>query len=140
MAGWTDIVAGFVSGLGDTAVKIRTAITGKDPAADAKLAELALELEKQKAAAEAALVTGQLEINKVEAASPNMFIAGARPAILWIGALVILYTYIIAPLLKSFGVALPDLSLNDLWPVITGLLGLGTMRTVEKLKGSAGNH
>jgi hypothetical protein len=141
MSAITDLVGGIVAGLGETAIKIRTAITGKDPAADAKLAELALELEKQKAAAETALVTGQLDINKVEAASPNMFIAGARPAIMWTGALVILYVYIVAPILKAAGVTgLPDLALNDLWPIITGLLGLGTMRSVEKIRGAAGNH
>jgi hypothetical protein len=136
----TDLIAGIVGGLGKTAIDLRTAITGKDPAQDAKLAQLALELETQKAVAEAAITSGQLEVNKVEAASPKMFIAGARPAILWIGALVILYNYVLSPLLRAAGVALPELALSDLWPVITGILGLGTMRTVEKLQGAAGNH
>jgi hypothetical protein len=136
----TDLVAGLASGLGDTAIKIRQAITGKDAAMDAKLAQLALELEAQKEVAETSLLQGQLEINKVEAASPNMFIAGARPAILWVGALVILYTYVIVPVVKALGLPLPDLAVSDLWPIITGLLGLGAMRTVEKVQGAAGNH
>ena len=85
-------------------------------------------------------MNAQAKINEIEAASPNMFIAGARPAILWCGALIIFYVYIGAPIAKSFGAHLPDLALNDLWPIITGLLGLGTMRTVEKINGAAGNH
>jgi hypothetical protein len=140
MAGWSDIVAGFVSGLGDTAVKIRTAITGIDATKQAELAALAANLEAQAKKAETDLLAGQLEVNKAEASSINIFVAGARPAILWVGALVMLYTYILAPLLKSFGLALPELALNELWPIITGILGLGGMRTYEKVKGAASNH
>jgi hypothetical protein len=141
MSALTDLVGGIVSGLGDTAIKIRTAITGKDPALDAKLAQLALELESKKSEAETALLTGQLEINKVEAASTNMFIAGARPALLWVGVLVIFYVYIATPILKACGVTgLPDMNMNDLWPVITGLLGLSGMRTYEKVRNAQDNH
>ncbi len=52
----------------------------------------------------------------------------------------ILYSYVIAPVLTTFGVPSPDIQLGDLWPVITGILGLGTMRTYEKAQGVVGKH
>jgi len=82
----------------------------------------------------------QLEIAKAEATHTSMFVAGARPAILWIGALVILYSYIIAPVLKTFGAPVPEIQLGDLWPVITGILGLSGYRTYEKSKNVVNLH
>lgn len=98
------------------------------------------ELIAQAQALESTAMTAQAEVNKIEAASPNLFIAGARPAILWIGALVILYSYVIAPILQTLGAPVPDIQLGDLWPVITGILGLGTMRTYEKTQGVVNKH
>ena len=137
----TDIVAGIASSVGKAAIDIRTAITGIDPATQGKLAEIAANLEAQQAKAETDLLQGQLEVAKVEAASTKMFIAGARPYIMWICGTVIAYTYIIAPVLLAFGVkGLPTMNMAELWPVLTGMLGLGGMRTYEKLKGVAGSH
>jgi len=121
-----------VKSVGTLAKDIRAAITGKeilDPDTELKLQALDVEVMK-----------AQLEIAKAEATHTSMFVAGARPAILWIGALVILYSYIIAPVLKTFGAPVPDIQLGDLWPVITGILGLGTMRTYEKAQGVVGKH
>jgi hypothetical protein len=124
----------IMTGAGTLAKDIRTAITGDISAEkNAELEAKALELESQ-------AMTAQAEILKAEAASPNMFIAGARPAILWIGALVILYSYVIAPVLVTFGVPSPNIQLGDLWPVITGILGLGTMRSYEKAQGVVSRH
>jgi hypothetical protein len=124
----------IMTGAGTLAKDIRTAITGDISAEKkAELEAKALELESQ-------AMTAQAEILKAEAASPNMFIAGARPAILWIGALVILYSYVIAPVLVTFGVPSPNIQLGDLWPVITGILGLGTMRSYEKAQGVVSKH
>lgn len=122
-----------MSGAGQFIKDIRAAITGKDPD---KMAELALRAQE----IEAGLQTAQVELMKVEAASTNMFIAGARPAIMWIGALVIFYVYILAPVLETFGLPRPNIQVGDLWPVITGVLGLGTMRTYEKSHGVVDKH
>ena len=129
-------IGGAVSSIGTVAKDLRAAITGKsviDPAAQAAIEQATLAIEAEVAKA-------QLSVNAVEAANPKLFIAGARPAILWIGALVILYSYIIAPVLKTFGAPVPDIQLGDLWPVITGILGLGTMRSYEKAQGVVGKH
>jgi len=98
------------------------------------------ELIAQAQALEAQAMNAQAKVNEIEAASPNLFIAGARPAILWIGALVILYSYIIAPVLKTFGAPVPEIQLGDLWPVITGILGLSGYRTYEKSKNVVNLH
>ena len=118
--------------VGTLAKDIRSAITGKeiiDPDTELKLQALDAEIMK-----------AQLEIAKAEASSTSFFVAGARPAILWIGALVIFYSYIINPILIAIGIKTPVILMGDLWPVITGILGLGTMRTYEKSKGVSSKH
>jgi hypothetical protein len=135
----TELVGGIVSGLGDTAVKLRTAITGKDPAADAKLAEIVATLEGQ-------AMQAQADVNKIEAGSSNLFVSGWRPAIGWVCAIAIAYNFLIIPFagfilkLASSSVTMPALDMGELWTLVTGMLGLGVMRTTEKLKGAAGNH
>ena len=130
MKGIGEAAGSLVSGIGPLINTIKGTVSPDKQA----------ELIAQAQALEAQAIQAQSEVNKIEAASPNLFIAGARPAILWIGALVILYSYIIAPILKTFGAPVPDIQLGDLWPVITGILGLGTMRTYEKAQGVVDRH
>lgn len=76
---------------------------------------------------------GQIEVDKVEAANPNIFVAGWRPALGWGCVAALLYSTIIAP---AGGLTVPDLSFLE--TVLLGILGLGgTMRTIEKVKGVA---
>jgi len=77
---------------------------------------------------------GQLEINKIEAAHKSLFVAGWRPAIGWICALGLLYNTIIANII-SIWVNVPEVDTTLLVPVMMGMLGIGAMRTVEKVKG-----
>lgn len=141
MPGIVNIDVGSVmSGIGTLAKDLRAAITGKEPINAEKAAELALkvqELEQRSVEAENTLVVAQAEISKVEASSSRFWVSGARPFIIWIGGVVIAYVYIITPLLKAAGVAAPEVNLNELWPVITSVLGLGAYRTYEKVKGVA---
>jgi len=85
----------------------------------------------------------QLEINKIEAANPSAFVSGWRPFIGWVCASAMAFQYIVAPMgvwTASFfmdNVPVPP-SLDDvLMELLFGMLGLGTMRTVEKIKGVA---
>jgi hypothetical protein len=78
----------------------------------------------------------QLEVNKVEAAHKSLFVAGARPGILWICAAALGYNTIIHPILDIW-YTMPDVNGDLLYPVMMGLLGLGGFRTVEKVKGVA---
>jgi len=86
------------------------------------------------------LSKGQLEVNKVEAASSNMFVAGWRPFIGWVCGLGFLSNFILIPM-SNFGLALaksaiviPMIDTTQMMPVLLGMLGLGGMRTVEKIK------
>jgi hypothetical protein len=106
---------------------------------DLKFAELADRAD----ARDNELLQGQIEVNKTEAASANLFVAGWRPYIGWTGGVALGYTWIVAPLLKlgfdaaGIGVELPALDPNAIYPIILAMLGVGAMRTVEKLNGVA---
>ena len=85
-------------------------------------------------------VMGQLEVNKVEAASKSMFVAGWRPAVGWVCVLGMAMNFIIVPL-GNFGlsvanieVVIPMIDTSQMMPVLMGMLGLGAMRTVEKVQ------
>ena len=82
----------------------------------------------------------QLEINAKEAAHPSIFVAGWRPAYGWAGVAGFAYATIAQPLLSWVAHIKgwpepPQLNLDLLWVVVTGLLGIGGMRTFEKSKG-----
>jgi hypothetical protein len=85
-------------------------------------------------------VQAQLEINKTEAEHPSLFVSGWRPAVGWICALGMAFNFIIIPFsnmaleLAGSSVAIPMIDMETLLPVLLGMLGLGAMRTVEKVK------
>lgn len=87
-------------------------------------------------------VIAQLEINAREAAHPSVWVAGWRPFFGWAGGVAFLYATIAQPLLawwaaiKGWPVP-PALNMDLLWVVITGMLGIGGLRTFEKSKGVA---
>ena len=99
---------------------------------------------------EADLVRGQLDVNRAEAASSSLFVAGWRPAIGWIGAAALGYQFLLYPLLvwgwsllQARGVVPGDLQpppmldTSALWVVLSGMLGIAGLRSVEKVKGVA---
>lgn len=110
------------------------------PNADKK-AELAQELATlaEKQAHEIALA--QIEVNKIEQASPSLFKSGYRPAIGWVCAGAFAYHYVIQPLLvfiltaNGISLDLPQFDMTTLLTVLGGILGLGSMRTFERIKG-----
>ena len=87
-------------------------------------------------------VLGQLEVNAAEAASPHLFVAGWRPAVGWCCALGFLWATIGQPIVSWIAVAKgwpapPAIDTEVLLYVLGGMLGLGTLRTVEKVKDKA---
>lgn len=89
-------------------------------------------------------IIGQLEINAREAQHPSLLVAGWRPAFGWIGAVAFGYHVILQPLLAFMAVnflgdqvMLPAFDMELLWVVVTGMLGIGGLRTFEKSKGVA---
>lgn len=89
-----------------------------------------------------AIDTAQSAINEKEASSSNLFIAGWRPFIGWVCGAVLAYNYLVRPLIQLIpGMPqLPVMNWDIISPVLIGLLGLGTMRTVEKIQNAQGNH
>ena len=110
-------------------------------AADAKfkIIELAQNGELAKLDADVKLALAQTDINKAEA-STDMFRGGWRPFIGWICGLGLGIQFIISPLftwlsvLLGYGIIFPVLDSNVLMTLLFGMLGLGTLRTTEKLK------
>lgn len=103
----------------------------------ASAAAAKLELFKLQQNGELAQITGQLEINKVEAANPSVFVSGWRPFIGWICGVGLSYQFLIYPILVAFEPKIVQLDMGTLITLLGGLLGLGTLRTVEKINGVA---
>ena len=89
----------------------------------------------------------QLEVNKAEAQSGSLFIAGWRPFIGWVGGVAIAFQFAVKPMLLAFGsyfsesfmtavLNAPQMDSN-MWELVTAMLGIGAMRSYEKLKGVA---
>ena len=90
------------------------------------------------------LAKGQLEINKAEASHRSIFVAGWRPFLGWILASAMGWHFIFAPVTMFvcayLGVEIPELpafDMDSLMTVLLGMLGLGGLRTAEKIKGVA---
>jgi hypothetical protein len=81
----------------------------------------------------------QLEVNKTEAASASIFVAGWRPFVGWVCGVALAYQYIAQPLLafilSASGIhfTVPVFDFSQLVVVLMGMLGLGAMRTAEKM-------
>ena len=92
--------------------------------------------------AELAANLAQIDVNKVEAASTSKFVSWWRPAVGWTCVSGLAYSFLAQPLLTwgaaFFGKpAAPTIDTGTLLTLLFGLLGLGGMRTLEKIKGVA---
>ncbi len=109
-----------------------------------------MELELESKRIDQAVDLGQMEVNKVEAANQNLFVAGWRPAIGWVGAGAMAYQFLLYPLLVWAWVWLqaegyvpkevkppPMLDTEALWVILSGMLGIAGMRSFERVKGVA---
>jgi len=122
-------IGGIISGVGKIADNFHTS--------DKERLELAL-AEKQ---LDASLVLGQQQINQIAAKHKSVWVAGWRPAIGWVGALGLLYQFMIYPLLMwAFAAFAPELTpppnvdTSQLYPLITAMLGIAGMRSFDKVK------
>lgn len=110
-------------------------------AAKLELARLEQSGELAALAAETDLMKGQMAINAAEAAQPRQFITW-REGFGWVCVATVAFKYIGGPglfmLAQVFSVpiTLPDVPTADLWVPLLGMLGLGTMGTVQAIKGT----
>jgi hypothetical protein len=99
-----------------------------------ELAELSAQWDNAKA---------QLAVGQAEATNSSVFVAGARPFIMWVCGVGLAMQFLVSPII-IWGAAimgktlvLPALDMGTLLTLLLGMLGLGTMRTAEKIKGVA---
>ena len=118
-----------------------------DPQASAeakiKLMELAQKGELAVLDAETKMALGQIEVNKVEAGT-DMFRGGWRPATGWACVFGLVYQFLLQPVLPWIVAIcggsvppLPPIDNETLMVLLTGMLGLGGLRTFERIKGKA---
>ncbi len=100
-------------------------------------------LESELLAAATAARKAQLEINRAEAAHKNLFVAGWRPFIGWVCGLGVFWAFLGQPLASwlaaIFGIESrpPDIAADRLFELVLAMLGIGGLRTFEKLRGVA---
>jgi len=82
----------------------------------------------------------QIKINAIEAQSESFFKSGWRPSVGWICSIAFGLHFVILPLFNYFLMLcgkqpiLVPFQMDTLLTVLLGLLGMGTLRTVEKMK------
>lgn len=76
----------------------------------------------------------QVEVNKIEAASDSSFKSGWRPALGWVCVAGFSYQLLARPFLIGAGHDYPSLDMETLTALTFGMLGLGAMRTIERIK------
>ena len=110
--------------------------------------KMQLEIENRKL--DQAIDMAQIEVNKEEAKSSSLFVSGWRPAVGWIGAAALAYQFLLYPILgwawkwlQAMGYVPSEMSppplldAEQLWVMLSGILGIAGMRTFEKQKGVA---
>lgn len=108
-----------------------------------KLVELQQQAQLAFLNADTQLALAQATTNTAEASSGNWFASSWRPSIGYICAMALFYNFIVYPMMLWIAAANhatftpPALFDNELMSLVIGMLGLGVMRTAEKIKGVA---
>ncbi len=136
-------IGGIIEAVGKVADDL---ITSDQERLQADLAGMAIGLDAAKV--DAGLIQGQQKINEMEAQHASIFVAGGRPALIWVGATSLAYQFIVHPLL-TWGWAWlqalnwvpltvsppPMIGTESLMVLLSAVLGISTQRTFEKVRG-----
>ena len=136
MMGIASAITGLVQGISPIIDEFHTS--------DEERGKLALEehkLRQEDARIADASDARQVAVNKLEAKSSSLFKSGWRPGVGWVCVVGLAYNFIVHPLF-SWGLAVwapslmppPSLDIGALMPLLMGMLGLGGLRTFEKVK------
>lgn len=115
-------------------------------AAKLKLLELQTSGALAELTASTDLAKAQAAINQQEASSSSLFVAGWRPFVGWCCGAAFAYAFVLQPLAVFLLTVckvpldpktLPQLDISGFMPVLLGMLGLGAMRTYEKVQGAS---
>ena len=102
-----------------------------------------LELIKMQQAGDLQVMAGQMAVNTEEAKSASVFVAGWRPFIGWVCGTACAWNWVGISLVNTLCIVfehpltLSPANITDMLPILLGMLGLGGLRTVEKLNGVA---
>jgi hypothetical protein len=125
-----------ITGLGEVADLAKTAIN--------KIWPDKSEQEREQLQAALLVVQGQIQVNAAEAGSSSVFVAGWRPFIGWVCGSACAWNWIGLPVVKAGlilasgpALTLAPADLSEMLPVLMGMLGLGALRTFEKVKNVA---
>lgn len=119
-------------------------IPDKSAAAAAKVQLVQAEL-----AGDLAVAHDQLNVDAIEAANQSKFVAGWRPFVGWCCGGALAYSFIIQPSLVSICVLskvafdatkLPHLDMPTLIGLLTTMLGMGALRSFDKVQGTDNGH
>lgn len=86
---------------------------------------------------------GQIEVNKVEAQHASIFVAGWRPFIGWTSGVGLAYSFVLAPFIEFVARAsgytqeMPVPDTASLMTLVVSMLGVGALRSFDKVKGTA---
>lgn len=136
----------IVAVIGAVAGIIEKIIPDPQKAAEAKIRmmELAQAGELKELEANLSIALAQVEVNKAEALSPGVFKGGWRPATGWLCVAGFAYMTVIRPLLPWLVTVaglnappLPPIDTAEIMAILAGMLGLGGMRSFERVKGKA---
>lgn len=108
---------------------------------EAERAKAKLEMQAELVKNEHDIQLAQIELNKAEAQHRSVYVAGWRPFIGYVCGVAFLYHFVLQPVLIFVIAAtghtippLPEFDMDTLLTVLGGLLGLGGLRTLEKVK------
>jgi len=146
------LIKDTLGGIGDLFSSIREAITG-EPSPQKRMEAL-----DKLAQAEQTIIMAQNQVNTVEAANPNVFVSGWRPAVGWVCAISLGTYYIPQAALASIlwfsqcvavMLAAPDITkvvlpgfpqifdVKEIMGLVASMLGLAGFRSLDKVKGVA---
>ena len=145
--GWLDITG--LGSVADLAGKVIDKIfPDKDAAEKAKLELFRMQQEGnlKELEAEFQLKIQQLVINAEEAKNGSVFVSGWRPFVGWVCGSALAYNYIVMPFIvwgaKNFypdAPSMPILDMGELMTLLIGMLGIGFMRSWDKVKSNTDN-
>ena len=79
------------------------------------------------------IAKAQIEVNKLDAKG-NWFQSSWRPLIGWISGLSLGINYMVSPICAGFGITIPQADMSVMMPLMFGMLGIGGMRSYDKMK------
>lgn len=134
-------LAGKFGAKDSTVDAIKESLQGYKPEDAISLRKLDIEFQEFSLSNNIKVDLAQIEVNKEEAKSLNVFVAGWRPFVGWVCGIGLAYVAIVEPLLRFVAVVMfsytgdfPVIDTTLTMQVLIGILGLGALRSTEKIK------